>query len=320
MTNNLLYYSCYNAIQYKSNIINCWPFVHLLVHHTTIETYGTAGMATYDIAEHTHCILDTYTLRICNAYCFSAATTVTRMRVNARLYLHRLCYVLIFITIWFTLFYIILLLISLKNISSQVMRNGVLMTYLLLLAVRHIYKDVSRFLILWFIAVCVDSSIPFITVCKPPFYTSLFHGVHRVMILRVYSKQEGACHRSPWNVTSTSMAYRTQATLRHRQYAQIKEEKHITDIQEEGPIICQFLSVHAQREGRDSSASIATRYGMDGTGNESRWRRDFSHPSRPALGPTQPPIQWVPGLSRGLSRRGVVLTIHSHLAPRLKKE
>jgi hypothetical protein len=51
--------------------------------------------------------------------------------------------------------------------------------------------------------------------------------------------------------------------------------------------------------GRDSSAGIATRYGLDGPGMESRWGRDFPHPSRPALGPTQPPTQWVPGLSRG---------------------
>jgi hypothetical protein len=44
---------------------------------------------------------------------------------------------------------------------------------------------------------------------------------------------------------------------------------------------------------------IATRYGMDGPAIEARWGRDFPHPSRPTLGPTKPPIQWVLGLSRG---------------------
>jgi hypothetical protein len=35
-----------------------------------------------------------------------------------------------------------------------------------------------------------------------------------------------------------------------------------------------------------SSVGRATRYGMDRPGIESRWRRDFPHPSRADLGPT----------------------------------
>ena len=51
--------------------------------------------------------------------------------------------------------------------------------------------------------------------------------------------------------------------------------------------------------GRDSSVGTATRCGLDGPGIESRSGRDFPHLSRPALGPTQPSIQWVPGLFPG---------------------
>ena len=44
--------------------------------------------------------------------------------------------------------------------------------------------------------------------------------------------------------------------------------------------------------GRDSVVGIATRYGLEGPGIESRWGGEISpHPSRPALGPTHPPVQ-----------------------------
>jgi hypothetical protein len=51
--------------------------------------------------------------------------------------------------------------------------------------------------------------------------------------------------------------------------------------------------------GPGSVVGIATSYGLDGPGIESRWGRDFPHLSRPALGSTQPPVQQVSGLSPG---------------------
>jgi hypothetical protein len=51
--------------------------------------------------------------------------------------------------------------------------------------------------------------------------------------------------------------------------------------------------------GRNCVVAIASRYGFVRPGIESRWGRDFPHPSRPALDSTQPNVQWVQGVFPG---------------------
>ena len=61
---------------------------------------------------------------------------------------------------------------------------------------------------------------------------------------------------------------------------------------------------HNRRTDRDSSFGIATRYGLDNPGIETRCGRDFLHPSRPALGPTSSYTMGIGSLSRGVKRPG----------------
>jgi hypothetical protein len=80
-----------------------------------------------------------------------------------------------------------------------------------------------------------------------------------------------------------------------------------------------YIYIYIYMGGAGRSVGTAADYGLDGPGIESRWGRDFSHTPRTTLGPTQPPVQWVEGLSRGYSGRGVVLTTQPLLAPRSRK-
>jgi hypothetical protein len=65
---------------------------------------------------------------------------------------------------------------------------------------------------------------------------------------------------------------------------------------------------------RGSSVSIVSGYGLDDRAIEVRSPAGAKSIFPLALGPTQPPVQWVSGVKRG---RGVTLTNHPLLVPRL---
>jgi len=69
-------------------------------------------------------------------------------------------------------------------------------------------------------------------------------------------------------------------------------------------LLCNLMPLTLQNRGRDSS--VATGWTVRGA-NPSE-DENFPHPSRSALGPTQPSLQGVPDYSRGVKRpgRGVI--------------
>jgi len=118
----------------------------------------------------------------------------------------------------------------------------------------------------------------------------------------------------------------------------------LVELEPNNLILQRCRTVHS----RDSSVGIATSYGLDGPGGGEIFRTRSDRPwgppslvyngylSRPALGPTQPPIQWVPvqtgpgahpasytmgtGSLPGVKRPGRGVDHHPHLAPMLKNE
>ena len=57
-----------------------------------------------------------------------------------------------------------------------------------------------------------------------------------------------------------------------------------------------LLSCYILVVGQDSSFGKAIVYWLNGPRFESRWEHDFPLPSRPAMGPIQPPMRSLPGL------------------------
>jgi len=64
-------------------------------------------------------------------------------------------------------------------------------------------------------------------------------------------------------------------------------------------LIALFGNCLIHQRSLDSVVGVATRYGLDGPGIKSQRGPDFPYLSRLAVIPTQPPVQWVPGLSWG---------------------
>ena len=67
--------------------------------------------------------------------------------------------------------------------------------------------------------------------------------------------------------------------------------------------VCVCVCVRARACGPGSSVGIATDYGLDDPESNPGGDEIFL-PSRPTLGPTQPPVKEAPGLSRRYSAAG----------------